>query len=161
MKFSTLICAFTAVCGAMSMADLSAAATEQVAGHINWMTDFDAAKKQAQEQSKPMFVYFTGSDWCPWCKKMDAQILSTPEFQQAMADKVVFVKIDFPRSTKLDATVEAQNKKLSSQYGITGFPTAALLDSNGNVISKMGFENGGGANYAKKVQAALDAYSKK
>ncbi len=161
MKFSTLICALTAVCGTMALSNVNAATTEQHSSMLTWRTDFEQAQHDAQAQSKPMFVYFTGSDWCPWCKKMDAQILSTPEFQQALSDKLIFVKVDFPRNTKLDPALETQNKRLSKTYEIQGFPTAILLDPNGKRIEKLGFENGGGAAYAKKVLGIIDAYNKK
>ena len=29
-----------------------------------WITDMDAAKKQAAEQKKDLMIEFTGSDWC-------------------------------------------------------------------------------------------------
>ncbi len=33
------------------------------ANEEGWITDFDAALKQATEQSKDVYVNFTGSDW--------------------------------------------------------------------------------------------------
>ncbi len=161
MKFSTLFFALTAVCGTVAVSNARASTTQEASATLAWRTDFEQAQKDALAQNKPLFVYFTGSDWCPWCKKMDAQILSTPEFQKALSDKLIFVKVDFPRNTKLDPALEAQNKRLSKTYEIQGFPTAILLDPNGKRIEKLGFENGGGAAYAKKVEGIIDAYNKK
>ncbi|MBS0634791.1 MAG: thioredoxin family protein [Verrucomicrobia bacterium] len=163
MKFYTILCALT---GFFAGTTLQAASERhelqsQQEAVINWTTDFQAAKAAAKQQNKPMFVFFTGSDWCPWCVKMDSQILSTPEFQQALAQKLIFVKIDFPRSSPQDDATREQNKKLKHQFDIQGFPTIILLDPNGARIEKMGFQAGGGAKYAQKVIDALDAYSKK
>ncbi len=159
MKFYILLTTLIAAFGSVHCAE--AQAETQVVSQINWTTNFDAAKKQAQAESKPMFVYFTGSDWCPWCIKMDSQILSTPEFQQALAQKMIFVKVDFPRKSPQDQATKDQNQKLSNEFGIQGFPSVIILDSKGQKIEKMGFQSGGGANYAKKVQDVLDAYNKK
>lgn len=165
MKFYTVLSALIALFGAstatVSAADTVPTADTSAVSEINWMTDFEAAKLQAKAQNKPIFLFFTGSDWCPWCIKIDTQILSTPAFQQALSQKMIFVKIDFPRKTKLDKATKDQNDKLSKTYDVHGFPTVILLDSNGQRIEQMGFQAGGGEPYAKKVQQHLDAYSKK
>ncbi len=160
MKFYTVLCALTAILGVTTIdsANATSPSANTASSQITWMTDFDAAKALAKAQSKPMFVFFTGSDWCPWCIKMDTQILSTPEFQQALAQKMIFVKVDFPRQTKLDKATKDQNEKLSKTYEIQGFPTVILLDSNGQKIEKLGFQAGGGAKYAQKVLDILQSY---
>lgn len=161
MKFYTVLCALTALFGASSAsaANTNEQSLTSAVSEINWMTDYNAAKALANKESKPMFLFFTGSDWCPWCMKMDQQILSTPEFQQALSQKVIFVKVDFPRQTKLDKATKEQNDKLSKTFGIQGFPTVILLDSNGQRIDKIGFQSGGGAKYAQKVLDIIDAYN--
>lgn len=163
MKFYTILCALTGFFAgtALQAADSKAAVQPQQSSQITWMTDFQAAKDAAKKQNKPLFVFFTGSDWCPWCIKMDSQILSTPEFQQALAQKLIFVKIDFPRNSPQDDATREQNKKLSKSFEVQGFPTVILLDPNGARIDKMGFQAGGGEKYAQKVLDALDAYNKK
>ena len=163
MKFHTVLLALTAVFGAStaSATDTNATAAVATTSEITWMTDFQAAKALAKEQSKPMFLYFTGSDWCPWCIKMNTQILSTPEFNQALSQKMIFVKVDFPRSTPLDKATKQQNDQLSKTFGVQGFPTVILLDSNGDRIEKLSFQAGGGAIYAKKVLDIIDQHSKK
>ena len=54
-----------------------------------WMTDFDAARKVAAEQKKDLLVDFSGSDWCGWCKKLDAEVFSQPAFLDAASKKSV------------------------------------------------------------------------
>lgn len=164
MKLSSIVASLFAVCASSMLfgaQNQSAQTQTSVSSDIQWVTDFEKAKSLAKKDSKPLFLYFTGSDWCPWCKKMDKEILSTPEFQQAMANKAIFVKVDFPRQTKLDEKTKSQNEKLSSTYKVKGFPTVVLLDSNLNVIDTLNYKAGGGAAYAKKVQDVLDAYNKK
>ena len=164
MKFHTVLLALTTVFGASTICastNHDAPAATSVVSEISWMTDFEAAKSLAKEQSKPLFLYFTGSDWCPWCIKMNTQILSTPEFAQALSQKMIFVKVDFPRQTKLDKATKEQNDKLSKTFGVQGFPTVILLDSDGQRIEKLSFQAGGGAVYAKKVLDILEQHAKK
>ena len=37
-----------------------------------WQTNFEAAKARAKAEHKLLLVEFSGSDWCPFCKKMKA-----------------------------------------------------------------------------------------
>ena len=55
-----------------------------VQSSINWMTNYASAASQAKRNNKYIFLFFTGSDWCGWCKKFDTEILSTKEFVNAV-----------------------------------------------------------------------------
>lgn len=71
------------------------------ASGINWYTNFDQAVQNSQKTHLPLFLFFTGSDWCGWCKKMDQEIFSAPEFARAVGNTFTFVYIDFPMNKKL------------------------------------------------------------
>ena len=43
-----------------------------------WTTDYDDALKQAKDENRHVFVFFTGSDWCGWCHRLRDEVLSTP-----------------------------------------------------------------------------------
>jgi hypothetical protein len=45
-----------------------------------WISDFEAAKKQATDEKKSLILDFTGSDWCGWCIKKS---LLTKHLKQA------------------------------------------------------------------------------
>jgi thioredoxin-related protein len=95
-----------------------------------WTEDYAAALAQAKNEHKQLLLDFTGSDWCGWCKKIDAEIFALPAFK-AYADKnLVLVKLDFPRQRPMSAATKQQNKSLKDKYGISGFPTLILLDAN-------------------------------
>ena len=78
MKHFELILA-AALCGsvcagmAVNAADKKPAKEEKKAekkAEAAWLTDLAAAKKQAAADKKPILMFFTGSDWCGWCKKI-------------------------------------------------------------------------------------------
>ena len=96
-----------------------------------WLTDMDAAKKEAAEQKKDMMIEFTGSDWCPPCMQLRANVFSKPDFQKEAQKNFVLLELDYPRSKEQSAEVKAANQKLAEQYGVTGFPTVVFADASG------------------------------
>jgi disulfide reductase len=125
---------------------------------ILWTEDYAQALRQAKNENKPIFLFFTGSDWCPWCKRFEKEILQTPEFSNLLGKKVIFVKADFPQSIPQNPALQEQNEQLKTQYSIRGFPTIILLDQNGSEVARMGYEKGGGKAFAEKVQKKLHDY---
>jgi protein disulfide-isomerase len=108
-----------------------------------WNTNYETALAQAKEQNRHIFLFFTGSDWCGWCQRLNAEILKTPEFQKFANEKLVLVELDFPRNKSQAATTKAQNQKLAQQYGIRGYPTVVVLNSRGKEIGHLGYQEGG------------------
>ena len=96
-----------------------------------WLTDMDAAKKEAAEQKKDLMIEFTGSDWCAPCMQLRANVLTKPDFQQEARKNFVLLELDYPRRKKQSAEVKAANRKLAEQYGVTSFPTIVFADASG------------------------------
>lgn len=118
-------------------------------GGVQWETNFQRALKTAQEQNKPILILFTGSDWCTWCIRLENEVFSMPAFAERMRDKFVYVKLDFPHSTKLPPDVAAQNNSLKTKYGVQGFPSVIVLNSRGEKIGSLGYQAGGPGNYSQ------------
>lgn len=108
-----------------------------------WTTDYAAALRQAKAEKKKVFLFFTGSDWCGWCKKLDREILGTSDFKGYAGSNLVLVKLDFPRGVPQSAQLKAANQKLAQQYGIEGFPTIIVLNSEGENVGQLGYMDGG------------------
>ncbi len=117
------------------------------AGGEGWMTDFEAAKKKAAAEGKDLFVDFTGSDWCGWCKRLNQEVFQHEPFQKGVADKYVLVELDYPRMpetlAKQSDEIKAQNAKLQQTYQIQGFPTILITDAEGRPYAKTGYREGG------------------
>lgn len=107
---------------------------------LTWLTDMNAARTTAKDLDRPILVYFTGSDWCGWCKKLDSEILSHAEFHDYAAKHLVLLKVDFPRRTAQPPEVASANRSLAQKYGIKGFPTIVMLDKYGNEIGRTGYQ---------------------
>ena len=108
-----------------------------------WTTDYTAALVTGAGSNKKLFLFFTGSDWCGWCKRLDSEILSTPEFQEYARENLVLVKLDFPQRIPLPDQLKAQNAQLAQRYKIEGYPTVVVLNSSGTIIGRTGYMRGG------------------
>jgi protein disulfide-isomerase len=132
--------------------------TERSKNGITWLTDYENSKTCASESRKPIFVLFTGSDWCGWCKKLESEALSTKEFSQSVGDRFVFLKLDFPRAIGQSAALKEQNQQLKQKYKVRGFPTVVLFDSEMREIAQTGYQPGGGASYADHLLELSDEH---
>src|SRR5882724_5481269 len=111
---------------------------------VDWLTDFDAAKAKAKSDHKLVLLEFTGSDWCGFCKHMQAEIFSKPQFQDYAAKNLVLVELDFPRFKQQSDAVRKQNMKLASEYDVEAFPTLIVLNPEGKPVANiMGYIEGG------------------
>lgn len=109
-----------------------------------WGTDYKAALEQAAKANKPVLLDFTGSDWCGWCIKLDKETFSKPEFKSFAEKNLVLVEVDFPNSKPQSAAVKKQNEELQAKFGVEGFPTLVLLNSEGKEIARnVGYLAGG------------------
>jgi len=105
----------------------------------SWFTDFKKAEAEAKSKKLPMFLLFTGSDWCPWCVKLHKETLDTAKFKSFVKDKIVLVYLDFPKKTKLPEAIAKQNRALQKEYGVKGFPTVIMTEADGSKIGELGY----------------------
>ena len=109
-----------------------------------WGTDLPAALNQAQSQNKLVLMDFTGSDWCPWCIKLDQETLSTSQFMSYAANKLVLVRLDFPHQTPQSDDLKQANAALASRFSVNGYPTCILVDASGKELGRqVGYLAGG------------------
>ncbi|MBW7867842.1 MAG: carboxymuconolactone decarboxylase family protein [Brumimicrobium sp.] len=120
-----------------------------------FITNFEQAKKEAAALNQPIFAFFTGSDWCYWCKHLQEEVLSTPAFKDYAKQHFVLFIADFPQKTAQSDELKKQNKELVEKYDVTGFPTVFLMDATGKAKVKSGYRPGGPENYIKELNDAL------
>jgi len=110
---------------------------------VSWVNDFEAAKKKAAIEKKDMLLFFSGSDWCHWCQKLDKEVFSQEKFAREAEKDFILVNLDFPRKKELEKSIKEQNQQLQKTYGIRGFPTVILTDATGIPYAKTGYQQGG------------------
>ena len=122
-----------------------------------WLTDFDKAKEKAKAENKMVLMDFTGSDWCPPCKALHKNVLTSAEFVEFAKKNLVLVEVDFPNKKPQSAELKKSNKALAKKFGIEAYPTIVVLDSNGKELSK---KSGYGGEKAKEFIARIEALKK-
>jgi thioredoxin-related protein len=124
----------------------------------SWGTDLPTALDQARSDNKLVLMDFTGSDWCPWCIKLDQEVLSTSQFAAYAQNKLELVKVDFLRNTPQSDEIKEANAALASQYNVKMYPTCILLDVSGKELGRQtGYAPGGPDAFI----AELDGFGRK
>lgn len=104
-----------------------------------WTMDEPAARTLAKETGKPIFMNFTGSDWCGWCKLMDGKVFSQQAWQDYAKGNLVLLWVDFPRDKSLvPEKFVKQNAALSERYDISGYPTYVVVGPDGKELGRLG-----------------------
>jgi len=93
---------------------------------IKWESTFKSAIDAATTGNKVVMIDFY-TDWCGWCKKLDADTY-TDKSVVAISGKFVNVKIDAEKN---------DGPELAKKYGVSGFPTLVFVDGKGDVVSKI------------------------
>ncbi|NMH27180.1 thioredoxin family protein [Flavobacterium silvaticum] len=125
------------------------------AQELKWYTNLDEAVKVSEKSKKPLLLFFTGSDWCGWCIRLQNEVLKTPEFTAWAKENVVLVELDFPRRTPQPDAIRNQNAQLQQFFGVRGYPTVWFAKANfDKTANKMNFEQLGKTGYVAGGPAA-------
>jgi len=117
----------------------------------NWLTDFTKAQAEAKAGDKLLLLDFTGSDWCMWCRRLQAEVFSQPEFEEYAKKNLVLMAVDFPRAKPLTAEVRKQNATLAQKFEIEGFPTIVILNGDGKQVGLLGYVPGGAGAFIREL----------
>lgn len=85
-------------------------------GWYKGASGYDQATEEYKRTNKPMVVYLSVG-WCPYCRKFEKEVLSSPLVQDMLKDKIK-VSIN-PESGR-------RENAIAFQYGIRGFPSFFL-----------------------------------
>src|SRR5579862_7242498 len=101
------------------------------AAGIAWAKAYDSAKASATSSGKLIMIDFY-TDWCGWCKKLDAD---TYPAAAVVAQSTKFVPV------KLNAEKDPEGIRLAKKFKVDGYPTILFIDSNENLAYKIvGYE---------------------
>lgn len=129
----------------------------QAQKELTWHTDMSKATDISIKEKKPLFLFFTGSDWCGWCIRLQKEVFKTPEFIKWAKDNVVLVELDFPRKNEQTDAVKMQNAQLQQQLQVRGYPTVWFVSATKTADAKVNLTALGSTGYvAGGPQAWLD-----
>ncbi|WP_158265095.1 thioredoxin family protein [Blastopirellula marina] len=98
--------------------------------HVDWMTDLAAAQKLAKKENKNLILFFTGSDWCGYCVKLEKAVLTQPGTAERFDENFIPVVLDFPNRKQLPAETKLQNNEMKQKLSVSGFPTLVFADAD-------------------------------
>lgn len=108
--------------------------------HVKWLTWAQAQEAQKKKPKKVFVDVYT--DWCGWCKRMDATTFENPAIAKYMNDNFYCVK--FNAETKEEIVFKGEkygndgrNNKLATflLQNRMSYPTTLYLDEDLNLLS--------------------------
>src|SRR3990172_9340177 len=90
---------------------------------IQWRPWEAAAFELAKKEAKPIFLSIS-ANWCHWCHVMDEEGFTHPEVIRRMNTDFIPVRVDSDK-----------RPDINSRYNMGGWPTVAILDAEGEVVT--------------------------
>ncbi len=118
---------------------------------IEWL-DFETAIARAEQNPKPIIVDVY-TDWCGWCKKMDAETFENPQIARFVNEKFYAVKfnaegqapVNFKGTTYKyvpDGRRGYHELAAAMLQGRMSYPSIVFFDKEANLIQPVpGFQN--------------------
>lgn len=124
---------------APGVANAPAAAQKQRTRNAKWHEVPETAFAESKALGLPVYVLFTGSDWCPPCKMLEKTIHEDDAFSEFADKNLVLLVIDFPKRKAQSSTVKERNRKMASDWQVRGYPSIFLtngIDGKREIIER-------------------------
>lgn len=106
--------------------------TEKVG--IQWVSFEQALKLSEKEKRKVFLDVYT--EWCGWCKVMDAQTFSDKNIAAYVNKKYYAVKLDAESEKTFSYKGQQMSERqLAQMLKVTAYPTTVYLDENFDLLS--------------------------
>ena len=116
------------------------------AQELVWNNNLKNSIEISNKTKKPLLLFFTGSDWCGWCIRLQTEVFKTPEFKKWANENVVLVELDFPRRTALAPEITEQNNQLQQFFAVQGYPTVWFINAS-SIDGKVNIDKLGSTGY--------------
>lgn len=135
------LCSYTAICYAQN--EPTGLVDNEEVGEIEWLSIEEAVLRQETEPRYWIIDVYT--DWCGWCKRMDATTFKDPHVAEEI--KKNFYAVKFDGEAKRDITIQGKTYKFVAQgnrgyhelaavllNGQMSYPSIAYMGNDGNLI---------------------------
>jgi thioredoxin-related protein len=104
---------------------------------VHWLT-IDEVQVKMKEQPKKVYIDIY-TDWCGWCKKMEATTFRSPDFVKYMNDNYYCVRLNAERKDTLrfagrmfyfDPAQRANTLAVALLQGKMSYPTSVIMEEN-------------------------------
>lgn len=135
------------------------------AQELTWQTDMNKAVELSKKSHKPLLLFFTGSDWCGWCMRLQNEVFKTPEFTSWAKEHAVLVELDYPRRTPQSDAIKAQNSQMQQMFQVQGYPTVWFVKptvkdgkTNFEQLGSTGYVAGGPSKWIEGANQIVSRY---
>ena len=111
----------------LAVCALLALAPAALAGDGRWLTSADAAFAAAREGDRYVLVDLY-AEWCGWCKVLEREVFSSPEFRELTRDMVLL---------RVDVEDGGEGSELQVKYQAMSLPTTLILDASGVKVGEV------------------------
>jgi thioredoxin-related protein len=96
------------------------------ASGVTWRS-WDRGLEEARAAGRPVLVDVY-TDWCGWCRRMDAAAYPRPEVRDYLSRKFVTIKLDAeaPDPARYDGRAFT-SRSLAARFGVNSYPTTIFL----------------------------------
>src|SRR5699024_5668863 len=141
---TTILCAFF-----LGIFSYVSAQSSYHASLDGWLVDINKAYEVSQKTGKPILANFTGTDWCPWCKRLRRNVFVKDDFKKWAKENVVLLELDFPRRKKIPQEIREQNAQLARTFKVRGYPTVWVFNLDKDDQGKFQIEALGRTGFTK------------
>jgi thioredoxin-related protein len=128
-----------------------------------WFLDYKEVTKFAEDENKPILLFFQGSDWCEKGIEMQKEVFGNEQFVIYATKRILCLYVDFPSKNKLSMEQNRHNAKLRKEFNIPadytkGFPTVVIVSKSGKVLlQETGYNGQGPQSLISKINLILKA----
>lgn len=131
-KFLTILIVFMVALIASAGHAQSARSKKSIQWH-----DFAQAVAKAKAENKLIVVDFY-TDWCSWCKVMDAKTYGDSTITAFAGKKLVMAKVNAESNETVSYKGnEYTYRQLAAGFGVRGYPATIFLDASGEFITSV------------------------
>lgn len=114
---------------------------------LTWHKDMAKASELSIIEKKPLMLFFTGSDWCGWCIRLQKEVFMKEEFTKWAKENVILVELDFPKRTAQEDAIKMQNQQMQQIFQVRGYPTVWLVNPEKTAEGKINLAALGSTGY--------------
>ncbi len=118
-----------------------------------WSSSLSSAEFESAKYGLPIYLLFTGSDWCPPCQSLERRVLASREFQAFADERLVLMKVDVPRGGMRSGDL----RQLMTKHAVNSYPTVVILNPEGKEMGRVsGYSGASAAEYLASLAKRLE-----
>jgi len=94
-------------------------------GSLVWYNSYDRGLRLAEEQNKPVMLYFWAT-WCKFCRKLESEVFPDPQVNALLRQNFVLVAVNVDT-----------DKRVSSKYGVQYPPAMIFITPREEVLERV------------------------